>query len=141
MRATLALNGLSWNFQNYHILDIVTIWQILINFWDCSCPGLHHLTWNGPFSKFWFSGSTGKRAKTDPIKQKILSNVLHISEPYIMSVTISTCYTARLWNSLPVECFPLTYDLSGFKSRINRHLLAGCISKPPFSVMDGIDRF
>ena len=50
------------------------------------------------------------------------------------SVTIPGCYkdvyvssffprTARLWNSLPIECFPLTYDLSGFKSRINRHLL------------------
>ena len=31
--------------------------------------------------------------------------------------------TAKLWNSLPIECFPLTDDLSGFKSRINRHLL------------------
>ena len=31
--------------------------------------------------------------------------------------------TAKLWNSLPIECFPLTYDLIGFKSRINRHLL------------------
>ena len=31
--------------------------------------------------------------------------------------------TVRLWNSLPIECFPLTYDLNGFKSRINRHLL------------------
>ena len=31
--------------------------------------------------------------------------------------------TARLWNSLPIECFPLSYDLSGFKSRINRYLL------------------
>ena len=30
---------------------------------------------------------------------------------------------ARLWNFLPIECFPLTYDLSGFKSRINGHLL------------------
>ena len=50
------------------------------------------------------------------------------------SVTIPRCYkdvyinsffphTARLWNSLPIECFPLTYDLSGPKSRINRHLL------------------
>ena len=47
------------------------------------------------------------------------------------SVTISKCYkdvyvksffppTVRLWNSLPIECFPLNYDLSGFKSRINR---------------------
>ena len=50
------------------------------------------------------------------------------------SVTIPNCnkdiyvnsfflHTTRLWNSLPIECFPLTYDLNGFKSRINRHLL------------------
>ena len=31
--------------------------------------------------------------------------------------------TAKLWNSLPIECFPLAYDLNGFKARINRHLL------------------
>ena len=30
---------------------------------------------------------------------------------------------ARLLNSLPIEYFPLTYNLNGFKSRINRHLL------------------
>ena len=41
------------------------------------------------------------------------------------SVTIPRCYkdvyvnsffprTARFWNSLPIECFPLTYNLSGF---------------------------
>ena len=50
------------------------------------------------------------------------------------SVSIPRCYkdvyvnsffprTARLWNSLPIECFPLTCDLSGFKSRSNRYLL------------------
>ena len=50
------------------------------------------------------------------------------------SVTIARCYenvyvnsfffrTAKLWNSPSIEVFPLTYDLSGFKSRINRHLL------------------
>ena len=50
------------------------------------------------------------------------------------SVTISRCFkdvyvsnffsrTARLWNFLPVESFLLTNDLSGFKSRINRHFL------------------
>ena len=31
--------------------------------------------------------------------------------------------TARSCNSLPIECFPLTYDLNDFKSRFNRHLL------------------
>ena len=50
------------------------------------------------------------------------------------SVTVPRCYkyvyvnsffarTARLWNFLPIECFSLTYDLSGLKSRIHRHLL------------------
>ena len=50
------------------------------------------------------------------------------------SVTPPRCYkdvyvnsffpsTDPLWNSLSIECFPLTYDLNGFKSRINRHLL------------------
>ena len=48
----------------------------------------------------------------------------------IFSVIIPKCYEdvyvnslfpcpARLWNFLPIECFPLTYDLNGFKSRIN----------------------
>ena len=32
-------------------------------------------------------------------------------------------WIARLWNSFPIKCFPLTYDLSDFKSIINRHFL------------------
>ena len=50
------------------------------------------------------------------------------------SVTIPRCYkdvyvnsffprTIRIWNSLLIECSPLTYDLNGFKSRMNRQLL------------------
>ena len=31
-------------------------------------------------------------------------------------------WMARVWNYLTKECFPMTYDLNGFKSRINRHL-------------------
>ena len=47
-------------------------------------------------------------------------------------VTIPRCYkdvcsffprTARFWNSLPIKCFSLTYNLNGFKSRTNRHIL------------------
>ena len=50
------------------------------------------------------------------------------------SVTIPRCYKdvyvnsffpriAKLSHSLPLECFPLTYDVSGVKSRINSYLL------------------
>ena len=50
------------------------------------------------------------------------------------SVTAPRCYKnvyvnsffphrARFWNTQPIECFPLTYDLNGLKSKINRHLL------------------
>ena len=52
---------------------------------------------------------------------------------HYFSARISRCYKddyvnslfpgpARLWNSLPMECFPLTYDVNGFKSKVNRHL-------------------
>ena len=60
--------------------------------------------------------------------------VAHYAHYCFYCVTIPRCYknvfvnnffprTARLWNSLPIECFSLTYDRSGFKSRINRHIL------------------
>ena len=39
-----------------------------------------------------------------------------------MSAVFLPC-TAGLWNSLPIECFLLTYYLNSFKSRINRHFL------------------
>ena len=50
------------------------------------------------------------------------------------SITIPRCYknayvnsffprTGRPWNSLPIECFLLTYNLHGFRSRISRQLL------------------
>ena len=32
----------------------------------------------------------------------------------------------KLWNSFSEECFPLIYDLNGFKSRVNKHLLFVC---------------
>ena len=64
----------------------------------------------------------------------ILEGGLHVVQIDCMTVTIPRCYkdvdnnsffprTARPWNSLLIECFPLTYDLSGFKFRINSHLL------------------
>ena len=44
---------------------------------------------------------------------------------YYKDVYVNSLFpcTSKLWNSLSIECFPLTYDLSSFMSRINRHLL------------------
>ena len=69
--------------------------------------------------------------------------VVILIDSTIFTVTIPRCYksvyvnsffhhTARCWNSLPIEFFPLTYDLSGFKSRINRHLLTVGSSETDF---------
>ena len=53
-----------------------------------------------------------------------LSSFLGVTRMYVNSFFLRT---ARLWNSLPRECFPLTSNPNVFKSRINRHLLTvGC---------------
>ena len=41
----------------------------------------------------------------------------------MLMIVLSILSVARHLTSLPIECFPLTYDLSGFKSRINKRLL------------------
>ena len=48
-----------------------------------------------------------------------LSPFLDVKDVFVNSFFLST---ARVWNSLPIECFPLTYNLNGFNSRINIHL-------------------
>ena len=59
----------------------------------------------------------------------ILIDCIIFLSPFLDITTISNSFfnsffplTARLWNSLPIECFPLTYDLNGFKCRNNRHI-------------------
>ena len=86
------------------------------------------------FYRYYFGRYSSELAQLVPLpysqgRSSRLSDRLHD-----FSVTIRRCYedvyvnrffpcTARLWNSLLIECFPLTYDLSGFKSRINRYLV------------------
>ena len=75
-----------------------------------------------------------KLAELVPIPYSRGRSTRYSNRLYGYSVTIPRCYkdvninsffprTTWLWNSLPIECFPLAYDLNGFKSRINRHLL------------------
>ena len=44
-----------------------------------------------------------------------------------MSISTFSFLTQLDSGILPIECFPLTYDLNGCNSRINRHILTvGC---------------
>ena len=86
------------------------------------------------FYRYYFGRCSSELAQLVPLPFSRGRSTRYSDGLHDFSVTIPRCYkdvyvnsffprTAKLWNSLPIECFPLTYDLSGFKSRINRHLL------------------
>ena len=83
------------------------------------------------FCRYYFGGCSFKLADLVPLPYSGESSFYYSDRLHDFSVTIPRCYkdvyvnsffpcTARFWNSLPMECFLLTYD---FNSRINRHRL------------------
>ena len=83
---------------------------------------------------YYFGRCSSELAQLIPLPFSRGRSIRYSDRLHAFSVTIPRCYkdvyvnsffprAARLWNSLPIECFPLTYDLSVFKFRINRHLL------------------
>ena len=89
------------------------------------------------FYRYYFGRYSSELAQLVPLPFSRGRSTHYSDRLHDFCVTISRCYkgvyvnnfsphTARLWNSLSIECFPLTYDLNGFKSRINRHLLTVC---------------
>ena len=86
------------------------------------------------FYRYYFGRCSSELAQLVPLPFSRRRSTRYSDRLHDFSVTIPRCYknvyvnsffprAAKLWNSLPIECFPLTYDLNGFKSRINRHLL------------------
>ena len=86
------------------------------------------------FYCYYFSRCLSELAQLVPLPFSKGRSTLYSYRLYDSFVTIPSSYKdvyvnsvflrlARLRNSLPLECFALTYDLNGFKSRINRHLL------------------
>ena len=84
------------------------------------------------FYRYYFGRCSSELAQLVPLpfsqgRSTNYSDRLHnfcVTIPrYYKDVYVNSFFpsTARPWNFLPIECFPLTYDLSGFKSRINRH--------------------
>ena len=86
------------------------------------------------FYRYYFNRCSSELAQLFPLPFFRGRSTRYSDRLHDFSVTISRSYkvvyfnsffprAARLWNSLPIECFLLTYNLNGSKSRINRHTL------------------
>ena len=86
------------------------------------------------FYRYYFGRWSSELAELVTLPYSWGRSIFYSDRLHDFSVTIPRCYkdnyvnsffphTTRLWNSLPIECFPLTHDLSYFKSRINWYLL------------------
>ena len=86
------------------------------------------------FYRYDFGRCSSELAQLVPLPFSQGRSTHYSDRSHDFSVTIPRCYkdvsvksffpcTAKLWNSLPVERFPLTDNLSGFKSRINLNIL------------------
>ena len=53
----------------------------------------------------------------------ISGQIFGLISSFVSNRQLRVVLATRLWNSLRIECFPLTYDLNGFKSRNDIHLL------------------
>ena len=83
------------------------------------------------FYRYYFGRCSSELAQLVPLPFSRGRSTHYSDRLHDFSVKIPRCYkdvyvnsffprTVKLWNSLPIECFCLTYDLSGLKSRINR---------------------
>ena len=91
------------------------------------------------FYRYYFGRCSSELAQLVPLPFSRGRSTCCSDRLHDFSVTTARCYkdvrvnsffprTARFWNSLPIECFSLTNDRNGFKSRINRHLsTVGCL--------------
>ena len=82
------------------------------------------------FCRYYFGRCSSELAQLVPLPYSRGRSTRYSDRLHDFSVNIPRFYkdvhvnsflprTTRLWNSLPMECFPLTYDLNGFKSNIN----------------------
>ena len=82
------------------------------------------------FYRYYFGRCSSELAQLVPLPFSRGRSTRYSDRLHGFSVTMPRCYkgvyinsffprTAKLWNSLPIGCFPLKYYLSGFKSRIN----------------------
>ena len=87
------------------------------------------------FYRYYFGRCSSELAQLVPLSFCQGRSTRYSDRLHDFSVTIARCYkdvnvnsffprTVRLCNSLPIECFLLTYNLNDFTSRVIRHLLS-----------------
>ena len=92
------------------------------------------------FYRYYFGRCSSKLAQLVSVSYCQGRSTSYYDRLHEFFVTIPICYkdvsvssffprTARLWKSLPIECFPLPYDRNSFKSKFNRYLLTVGLSK------------
>ena len=86
------------------------------------------------FYRYYFGKYSSELAQLVPLPDSRGKSTCYTDRLHNFSITIPWCYkdiydnsffpcTARLWIYLPKECFPLTYDLNGFRSRVKGNIL------------------
>ena len=84
------------------------------------------------FYRYCFARCSSELAQLIPLPLSCGRSTCYSDRLHDFSITIPKCYKnvysffpriVRLWNSLSIECFPMTYDLNDFKCRTNKHLL------------------
>ena len=134
----------SVNLPYGHVWNTVVMCGLvlLVSTWNCwisyknGYAGLlvQNVTSLSLFYIYYFGRFSSELAELVPLSYTRGRSTHYSDRLHDFSVIIPRCYkdvnvnsfflrTARLWNSLPIECFPLTNHLSGFKSGINRYLL------------------
>ena len=87
------------------------------------------------FNRYYFGRCSSELAQLVPLPYSrrmyahyydrfyvFLSPFLDVTRTFISTVSLfRSLFSARLWSSLPIECFSLIYDLNDIKSRIDRH--------------------
>ena len=87
------------------------------------------------FYRYYLGRYPSEMAKLVPLPHSRDRSTSYSKRLQNFSVTIPRCYkdvyvnssftrTARHWNSLPAKCFPLSYDLNDFNSKVNTHLFS-----------------
>ena len=135
---------ISVNLPYGHVWNTVVMCGLvlLVSTWNCwisyknGYAGLlvQNVTSLSLFYTYYFGRFSSELAELVPLSYTRGRSTHYSDRLHDFSVIIPRCYkdvnvnsfflrTARLNNSLPIECFPLTNHLSGFKSGINRHLL------------------